>query len=333
MPSAARRPPAGCRACRRSRAGRRRGPACRSGFGPGLVDADGRRRGDGPTGCDDARAAGSDAGVAIRADRREAAAGWTRSSSERPGRDPRARTDGPRSPRADGHGRHDPAGPRDGRSARLIGRGAFTGGPTDADLPGALADLDLAEAGRRQLRSERGQQLVGEAVDRGVVGRSTRPRSRRPVAVRRRLDRRSSSDLVAGGRLVAARAGLRASGRDRTGCGAGQRGPAARPAAPAPARPPCTAQRPEPAVARLDEVVDRDPRERIELSDDHLLQPARRLGVVGVGALARLGRRRRRRRRAPAARPRSSASRRPRSAPRPAVRHRIEAQPSGLMTE
>src|SRR6476646_1911131 len=51
--------------------------------------------------------------------------------------------------------------------------------PADPDAPRALADLDLAEARRRELRDQGRQQVVGEAVDRGVVGR---PLVRRPIA-------------------------------------------------------------------------------------------------------------------------------------------------------
>jgi hypothetical protein len=49
--------------------------------------------------------------------------------------------------------------------------GTRVGCAADADRPRALAHLDLAETGRGQLGDERGQELLGEAVDRGVVGR------------------------------------------------------------------------------------------------------------------------------------------------------------------
>src|SRR6185295_12577255 len=49
------------------------------------------------------------------------------------------------------------------------GAGDALGGSSNADGPAALADLDLPEAGRRQLRDQRRDQLVGQAVDGGVV--------------------------------------------------------------------------------------------------------------------------------------------------------------------
>ena len=58
------------------------------------------------------------------------------------------------------------------RSPTAVGR------PAQADAPGALADLELAEAGGAELGDQRRQQLVGQPVDRGVVGRRAPRRSR-----------------------------------------------------------------------------------------------------------------------------------------------------------
>ncbi len=57
------------------------------------------------------------------------------------------------------------AGPR-GRAARS----AAVAGHPEPDAPRSLADVELAEPARAQLRHERGEELVGEAVDRRVVG-------------------------------------------------------------------------------------------------------------------------------------------------------------------
>ncbi len=40
---------------------------------------------------------------------------------------------------------------------------------TQADPPGALAYLELAEPGHPELGDERGQQLAGQTIDRGVI--------------------------------------------------------------------------------------------------------------------------------------------------------------------
>jgi hypothetical protein len=58
------------------------------------------------------------------------------------------------------------------RCAAVAGR--RSAGPTQADAPRTLADLELTETGRAQLRDERRQQLVGQAVDRGVIGGALR---------------------------------------------------------------------------------------------------------------------------------------------------------------
>ena len=58
------------------------------------------------------------------------------------------------------------------RSALRAGRGRVAGRPAQADPPATLADLELAEAGRAELGDERRQQLVGQAVDGGVIGRA-----------------------------------------------------------------------------------------------------------------------------------------------------------------
>ena len=57
------------------------------------------------------------------------------------------------------------------RSALACRRRAPSAGPAEPDAPGALADLELAEARRAELGDEGRQQLVAQAVDRGVVGR------------------------------------------------------------------------------------------------------------------------------------------------------------------
>ena len=49
------------------------------------------------------------------------------------------------------------------------GPGGALGGSPNADGPAALTDLDLAQSGRRQLRDQRRDQLVRQAVDGGVV--------------------------------------------------------------------------------------------------------------------------------------------------------------------
>jgi hypothetical protein len=56
-----------------------------------------------------------------------------------------------------------------GASVVAAGPRGPLGRSPDADGPAALADLDLAQARRRQLRDQRRDQLVGEAVDGGVV--------------------------------------------------------------------------------------------------------------------------------------------------------------------
>jgi hypothetical protein len=56
-----------------------------------------------------------------------------------------------------------------------------TGGPPETDAPCALAHLELTESGGPQLRDQRGQQLTGEPVDRGVVGGTTLCVARRLV--------------------------------------------------------------------------------------------------------------------------------------------------------
>ena len=69
-------------------------------------------------------------------------------------------------------------------------------------MPGALADLELAETGRAELGDERRQELAAQAVDRGVVGRPFRGGAIRAAGFR--LDRFGHSlDLLTGGRLVA----------------------------------------------------------------------------------------------------------------------------------
>jgi hypothetical protein len=47
---------------------------------------------------------------------------------------------------------------------------APVGGHPQPDAPGALADVELAEAARPELGDERREELVREAVDRRVIG-------------------------------------------------------------------------------------------------------------------------------------------------------------------
>src|SRR3989442_11922462 len=74
------------------------------------------------------------------------------------------------------------------RARRPIGGAAAQvraiAGPADAGPPVTLADLDLTEAGRRELRGEGGHELVGEAVDRRVVSRARRRLARVRARVR-----------------------------------------------------------------------------------------------------------------------------------------------------
>ena len=223
--------------------------------------------------------------------------------------------------------------------------------PPDADPPGALADLDLAEPGRRQLGDEGRQQVLGQAVDRGVVdlplvGGTVRGRTvaRTVVGGTHAADAswpsggfgRHSSDLLTGRRLVASgRAGTAvpdqrpgssrfrsrsaSPGRSATGDGGRVDLSVGAEGAVAP-------------VARLDELVERDRGEGVELVEDDGPEPATRLGRIRVGALARLG---------------TTMSMTPSACwsaavifiasaavgASSAVRHRIAAQPSGLMTE
>ena len=86
------------------------------------------------------------------------------------------------------HGRGVPGAARAGAGGSARGRPAALRapafadgrrpGPAQADAPGALADLELAEAGRPELGDEGGQQLDGQAVDGGVIGRPLAPRTR-----------------------------------------------------------------------------------------------------------------------------------------------------------
>jgi hypothetical protein len=41
--------------------------------------------------------------------------------------------------------------------------------PAQPDAPRALADFELTETGRAELRDQRRQELVGQSVDRGVI--------------------------------------------------------------------------------------------------------------------------------------------------------------------
>src|SRR6185436_5245450 len=51
-----------------------------------------------------------------------------------------------------------------------VGRGDAVGGPAQAHPPATLADLQLAETGRAELRDERRQQLFAQSIDRRVIG-------------------------------------------------------------------------------------------------------------------------------------------------------------------
>ena len=68
--------------------------------------------------------------------------------------------------------RRSPARSPHARRRRRRSRGAGRGGrgAAQADAPAALADLELAEAGRAELGDQGRQQLLGQAVDGGVVG-------------------------------------------------------------------------------------------------------------------------------------------------------------------
>src|SRR5215212_5390597 len=101
------------------------------------------------------------------------------------------------------------------RARRSVGRpagafGAGVRGPPHPESPRSLADLDLAETRRRELGDERGKEIVGEAVDHGVirgtfVGGTWRGGGRTGRVVGHGSDLVSSRWLVAtGGRRPAA---------------------------------------------------------------------------------------------------------------------------------
>ena len=65
------------------------------------------------------------------------------------------------------------AGGGAGRSFRAaLVADATVGGAAQADAPGALADLEFAEAGGTELGHEGWQEPGGQAVDGGVIGGS-----------------------------------------------------------------------------------------------------------------------------------------------------------------
>ncbi len=86
-------------------------------------------------------------------------------------------------------------------SATLVA-GRAIGRPAQSDAPGAFSNLELAQAGRAQLGHEGGQQSLGEAVDRGMVGRPLGWGALRAAGVRRG-GLGHALDLLAGRRLVA----------------------------------------------------------------------------------------------------------------------------------
>ena len=175
---------------------------------------------------------------------------------------------------------------------------ARVAGPPDADGPGPLADLDLAETARRQLGDQGRDEILREPVDGGMVGCPGVGR----VAARARtrsegVGRWSSVTGIRPRHGPAARRG------DRPGSlGSPDQRPGSSRLRRRSARPGRSgshrwrsldlaigAQRSEPTVARFDELVERDRREGVELLDDDRPDPAGGLGVVGVGTLARLG--------------------------------------------
>ena len=165
-------------------------PGPGAGLRPRLEDADRRRGRDDP-----AVVARAVAAVGRRAPSRPSRAG------------PDRRRAGPTGVRRAGRWR----GPRRGRRGRRGRRSAFAAlarpagarRPAQADPPAALADLELAEPGRAELGDQRRQQLVAQAVDRGVVGRRASA-SRRSGAAASGCGRFGHSlDLLASRRLVA----------------------------------------------------------------------------------------------------------------------------------
>ena len=158
-------------------ADRRPGPASRRRSAPRLEDADGRRGA--PRIARSAGVGRRPAGPTAATGRAVAAGG--RGGLRRAGRAPR-----PAWPRL----RPRPVGARRPRRPPA--------GPAQADLPVALADLELAQAARAELGDQRRQELVGEAVDRGVVG-AARGGARRGRARRSDLAR-GRRRLVLGGR-------------------------------------------------------------------------------------------------------------------------------------
>jgi hypothetical protein len=76
-----------------------------------------------------------------------------------------------------------------GRAARgrRSPRGARVAGHPEADPPGALADVELAEAACAELGGKGRQQFIGEPVDRGMGG----------TALVGRALRRARGDVVA----------------------------------------------------------------------------------------------------------------------------------------
>ena len=269
------RVPGGARAA----AGRRRRPATsrRAGAaGAGPRPPPTRRPDAGPLAC-------AAVGAPSSADRRS-----------RPGR--RARRRCPRSCPARGRGRRGRAGLATAVVARRRPGPEPSAGRRSPDRPTVLANLDLAEAASptasRSARARRSsarrsmaawsarRRLGGPALrvgpasagGRSAIGGTAQTSSRAGGSSR---DRRGSTAMRPAARVeqiaepVGEARSFRRRRRRRGDLSDGTEGAVA-------------------TVACLDEIVERQPVERVELLEDHRPQPARRLGVVRVGALARL---------------------------------------------
>ena len=93
--------------------------------------------------------------------------------------------------------------PPSARPARPARR-APVGRHPEPDSPRALADVQLAEAARAELGDQGGQELVGEAVDRGVIRPALLGRALRHPGVVRAGVLGHASDLLSRRGLVAA---------------------------------------------------------------------------------------------------------------------------------
>ena len=151
------RPPGRCRACRRRRGGRPPGP----------------RSPAGPPGAGWKIPTAGDVATTRRL-----------SAPACPSRPSRPSRPGPTGVSPDPACDACPPAPRPARSAGRLLSGGRRGGSAEPHLPGVLADLELPEPGGGQLDDEGGEQLGGEAVDGGVVGRSFRGAAGGPARVR-----------------------------------------------------------------------------------------------------------------------------------------------------